>query len=260
MKGVWKCAALCICLFVLCGLGVSAQAEAFSEDAQERVTEVSDLVATLPVKGGYAEVRGTIIEETTWLFLPAFADLDTMTLSMNGEVVSWENVSLEGDQWTGEAANAAGEVLFELRVMQSANLRALFLFSDDPVNRGRAYIDNTVKHETETTGTMAIVSEDARVDYAGRMKQLRGRGNYSWKLEKKPYQFKLEDKVDLLQTGEPSERNRTWVLLAEMADGTFLHNRIALDLGLEMGIEETSHSEFVDLYYDGEYRGGVSSC
>lgn len=144
--------------------------------------------------------------------------------------------------------------------MQSQNLRALFLESDDPVNQGRVYLEDCNRHQNSTTASMALVDTVGTMDYSGHIKKLRGRGNSSWDQEKKSYQFKLDDKVDLLKTDDLSECNRTWVLLADAMDRTMLHNRIVLNLGLEMGLDETSHSEPVDLYYDGEYRGLYLLC
>ena len=193
----------------------------------------------LPVAGTTISVHTTELEGEEWLFLPSFADLS----KLYPNAVETEEAGVWLDAQTG------------LRIMQSQNLRTLFLFSADPVNAGRAWVEGCLRHENETTGSMAIISQEGKVDHADALRQLRGRGNGSWNKPKRPYQFKLENRADLLKTGLSSEKARTWVLLAEAADGTYLHNRMALDLGLELGIESTSHSEFVDLYYDGEYCG-----
>ena len=223
----WGCLlALCLCLLCLPALA-------------QKQTEAGSVTAALNANGAQVQVRSTLVEGEEWLFLPAFADVETLY----PEACETE----EEGVWYDDASG--------LYLMQSENLRALFLFSDDPVNQGRAYIDGCEKHVNGTTGAMALISPDGTVDHADTLRQLRGRGNSTWKEPKKPYQFKLENRADLLRTGVKSERNRTWVLLADHMDPTFLHNRIAMDLALEMGMEETSHSEHVDLYYDGEYRG-----
>lgn len=208
------------------------------------------MTAQIPAESGMAEIDVKQVYGESWLFLPAFAQNDEVKLFANGEKLGWEAEETEyGELWQ---VSGQGK---PLHVMHSSNLRTLFLFSADPVNEGRDYIDNCPGHINETTGSIALVSPDGTVDYAGNLRQLRGRGNGTWSHDKKPYQFKLEEKADLLKTGDPAEKNRTWVLLAEATDPTMLHNRIALDLALEMGMESTSQSEFVDLYYDGDYRG-----
>lgn len=243
---------LAACLLCLCASAAGAEEMIWEEPA--RTVERDDLLAMLPAVNGYAQVYATRVDGERWLLLPAFADVDTLSLSLNGERVAWDNLRQEDGIWQGDVVKD-GETLFLLRAMQSENLRALFLFSDDPVQQGRAYIEGAGKHDRQTAGAMAIVDKDGTVDYAGRLRQLRGRGNSSWELDKKPYQFKLEDAADLLKTGQKSEISRTWTLLADQLDGTSLHNRIMLDLSLEMGMENSSHCEHIDLYYDGEYRG-----
>ena len=223
---------LALLAFVLCCLtGFALGEEAMETD--ERDISLSSIRAVVPVQGAQVEIRASVVDGETWLLLPAFADQEQMQL-------------FDGDRPVSEA---------DVQIMQSENLRALFLLSDDPVNQGREYIDDCERHVHYTTASMALVDADGHVDHAGRIRKLRGRGNGTWGGGKKPYQFKLDEPMDLLDTGMASEMERTWVLLAEASTQTILHNRITLDMGLELGLTETSHSEHVDLYYDGEYRG-----
>ena len=195
----------------------------------------------LPVLGGSVEIAVKELGEEQWLFLPAFADRAALFP---------DAVDTGSGFW--KTADENGQPLY---ILQSANLRALFLMSDDPVNEGRAFVEDCPRHENQTTGSIALVDAQGVLSYAGDLRQIRGRGNGTWEYPKRPYQIKLEEKADLLNTGDPKERNRTWVLLAEATDGTLLHNKLAHDLGLELGMANTTHSEFVDLYYDGDYRG-----
>jgi len=198
---------------------------------------------TLPSQGESIQIHAADLEGESWLFLPSFADLHT--LFPDAEETDEEGV------WQQE----------ELFIMQSQNLRTLFLFSDDPVNQGRAFIEASHRHQDETTASMMLVSTQGKADHAGRIRSLRGRGNSTWgDAVKKPYQFKLEERMDLLDIGIAAESNRTWVLLAENWDPSLLRSRICLDFALELGITETSRSEPVDLYYDGEYCGVYLLC
>ena len=218
-------------LILCCLIGPALGEEAM--ESSERDISVSSIRAVVPVQGAQVDIRASVVDGETWLLLPAFADQAKMQL-------------FDGDQPVTDA---------DVQIMQSENLRALFLLSDDPVSQGREYIDNCERHEHFTTASMALVDADGHVDHAGKIRKLRGRGNGTWGGSKKPYQFKLDEPMDLLDTGLASEMERTWVLLAESSTQTMLHNRITLDMGLELGLSETSHSEHVDLYYDGEYRG-----
>ena len=223
--------------------------------AEERVIEPSSITVNAETMSGTVELHATCINGEEWLFLPAFADAAELTVAVDGTLVSYELE--EGEEHVWHAALSDGT---EMNIMRSENLRSAFLFSSDPVHQGREYIENSERHSRSTTGRLAIVDQNGFVDYTGSLDQIRGRGNGTWGREKKSYQFKLKYKEDLLRTGIKSEKARTWVLLAEASDPTFLHTRISFDLALEMGIEETSYCEHVDLYYDGEYRGLYLLC
>ena len=142
----------------------------------------------------------------------------------------------------------------------------MYLTSDDPENEGRAWLDDCNKHEKSASGNVTLLRADGSVTYSGELSLIRGRGNTTWgnypldadtvlEVNKKPYQIKLEDKVDLLDTGIPEEANKRWVLLADAFDATMLHNRISYDLARELGQTSAPYCQPVDLYYDGEYRG-----
>lgn len=81
--------------------------------------------------------------------------------------------------------------------------------------------------------------------------EIRGRGNSTWKMPKKPYHIKLTDKAALM--GMPGGRH--WVLLANCADITLLRNETAFELSRLLGMEYTTRSVFVELYLNGNYRG-----
>jgi len=194
---------------------------------------------TLSAQTEAVEVLPKELDGESWLFLPAFADRAALFPD------AYEDEEAAG-VWYDEESG--------MYLMQGENLRALFLLSADPEKEGRAWIEASKTHENETTGTMLLVDASGQVDHQDSLRQLRGRGNYTWKMAKKGYQIKLENRADLLDGGDPAEKARTWVLLPESFDGTALRNRIAQDLALEMGLN-ASRGEHVDLYYDGEYRG-----
>jgi len=74
-------------------------------------------------------------------------------------------------------------------------------------------------------------------------------------MEKKPYQIKLETKTDLLETGDKKNASKTWVLLANYLDAALMRNSLALNLGQSLNMDDNINLTYVDLYYDGEYRG-----
>lgn len=80
---------------------------------------------------------------------------------------------------------------------------------------------------------------------------IRGRGNSTWSLKKKPLRIKFDDKTSLM--GLPKEKS--WVLLANHLDPTFLMNTVAFELAKRMGLEFTNTDFHVELFHNGEYMG-----
>ena len=230
-------------------------------------------------EGSSARVVSTYVDLTPHLFLPAHADLSSLTLSFPSYLGKTMLVSLDGGATYVEVSSGsavdlsalpAGEdgsvsVLFRyadstvphvLTVMVSDSVRALYLVSDDPVNEGRPFVDGSPDHSAKAKGSALLVNPDGTVVYDGELSQIKGRGNSTWGLsDKKPYQIKLEEKCDLLQTGNDDNRNKTWVLLANATDSSRLRNTVAYDLALALGLSTAPECAAVDLYYDGEYRG-----
>lgn len=215
---------------------------------------VSSAMAQVTWTSGDVYVRSSEINGDEWLFLPSGAKTDA--LYEDGEAFLLENAKTDEampDVYT--ALTPSGRTL---HVMAGEGLRSVHLFSDDPENEGRKWLEKCELHERETTGSVVVLSADGSVFLDQPLSSLRGRGNSSWqKAEyKKPYQFKLTYAADVLNTGIPSERSRTWALLAhDEQDRSFLRNQIALDLAREMGFASTPRCEQVDLFYDGDYRG-----
>lgn len=81
--------------------------------------------------------------------------------------------------------------------------------------------------------------------------QIKGRGNSTWGLPKKPYRLKFDSKVSLLN--EP--KDKSWVLLANYTDKTSLRNATAFYMGSISNLEYTPHFQFVDVMLNGKYNG-----
>ena len=75
-------------------------------------------------------------------------------------------------------------------------------------------------------GTIRIVGGDEYDDFEGDMK-IRGRGNSTWGMPKKPYRFKLDEAASLL--GLSAEKD--WVLLQNYIDPSSMCNSVALKIG-----------------------------
>lgn len=84
---------------------------------------------------------------------------------------------------------------------------------------------------------------------------IRGRGNSTWKWDKKPYKIKLDEKESLLGMND----NRDWILLANYADKSLIRNTLAYEMGRVLdNLVWSPHSYPVDLFVNGKYQGVYS--
>lgn len=83
--------------------------------------------------------------------------------------------------------------------------------------------------------------------------KIRGRGNSTWGLEKKPYRIKFNAKEKFLGKGHANAKS--WTLLANHSDKTLLRNAVASFIGKQMGQPFVPAAEFADVVLNGEYLG-----
>ena len=132
------------------------------------------------------------------------------------------------------------------------------MFIDLPDGYTLDYL-NTSKDEvptdpdTEAHSTLSLVdpsnAANNLVDVT--LEEIKGRGNFTWTLEKKPYQIKFDASTPVL--GMPTAK--TWILLANHADPSLQRNKVAYDLAAEFGLPATPDSRFVDVTIEGEFLG-----
>ena len=88
------------------------------------------------------------------------------------------------------------------------------------------------------------VSEDTTV------KKIKGRGNSTWGLAKKPFNITYSSAVTV-----DGMTGAKWSLLANAQDPSLLRNRLAYDLANEIGMKYACDSRFVDWFVNGRYKG-----
>ena len=185
----------------------------------------------------------------------ACGDLKTERIQ-SGDPVDLTALCSEGaDTLTLKAKKGRSASEYTLHLSFTDRIGSMYLISDDPENEGRLWVESSPDKSNKATGHMLLQHDDGSIVYHDALTQIKGRGNSTWKQEKKPYQIKLSEKTDLLQTPNEDNRSKTWVLLANLADVTSMRNTLIYDLGLELGMEFCPENQWVNLYYDGEYRG-----
>lgn len=110
---------------------------------------------------------------------------------------------------------------------------------------------NIVSKDVYINANISIADPDGKYDLAVTQTEIRGRGNSTWSMPKKPYRLKFKDKTSVF--GLPAEKS--WVLLANYQDPTLIMNTIAFELGLQFGLPYTNHYNHVELFLNGNYQG-----
>ena len=80
---------------------------------------------------------------------------------------------------------------------------------------------------------------------------IRGRGNLTWNMPKRPYQIKLSQKTDLFGFGLAKK----WVLFADYSDETHLRNSTAFFLQQILNSAYPIKGKHIELYIDDVYYG-----
>ena len=191
-----------------------------------------------------------------FLFCPTEGDVEKMQLWIQGapsctiKGKTYQNgdvISLTALAGKGAVDLTANGDTYSLAVLKSANIGSLYIKT---VSGNMDYIHQ--EKGNEETGLMRMVDAAGKELYSGNLTEFKGRGNSTWKRDKKGYQFKVENKAELVAgAGE----GRTWVLLANYGEKTLVRNTVALDLMYDVGMKETARSAHVDLYCNGEYMG-----
>ena len=83
------------------------------------------------------------------------------------------------------------------------------------------------------------------------------RGNATFKLDKKPYKIKFENKEKPL---DMTAKAKTWTLLANHMDKSLIRNLVALKISTLFEMKYTPECKPVDLIVNGEFKGSYDFC
>lgn len=81
--------------------------------------------------------------------------------------------------------------------------------------------------------------------------EIRGRGNSTWGMPKKPYRIRLKEKGNILGVHEA----RNWVLLANYSDKSLLRTAVVFDLGRAIHADFTPEYRHVEVFLNNRYIG-----
>ncbi len=192
-----------------------------------------------------------------FVFLPSYAKMEDISLNLHTS----EAVSIDGQAVT-QGMNCGGllsdheyalkignHTKLQLCFVRSAGVPAIFINTES----GEMEAVNADKKHKENA-SIVIYNDIGEVVYQTKEKdRIRGRGNWTWEQEKKPYNLYFDKTVNLFRLGE-SDR---WVLLANALDETNLRNWLVYQMAGRMDMYEgfAPDCEFADLYLNGNYNG-----
>lgn len=134
-----------------------------------------------------------------------------------------------------------------LEIMCSKSIPSLFIETET----GKMDYVHAEKGNEEK-GKYTVLDSGGKLQHAGIIEKMRGRGNGTFtRTEKKGYQLTLDVKTGLLSMPEEKQ----WILNPNAFDVTLLKNKICYDIARELDMPFTPEMEYVDLYINGEYRG-----
>lgn len=133
----------------------------------------------------------------------------------------------------------------------TATMETAVWFSKLPV----VYIDTVdgtdiaFKADEKSANVRVQGNAEFKQQYDGAAK-VKGRGNSTWGLPKKPYKVKLDKKTDMFGFG----KNKHWVLLANFIDVSSMRNKLAYDMSGEFGLTYQA-STWVEVVFNGRFDG-----
>lgn len=233
-------------------------------DPEEVLSETSNLLSFI-IEANNKEyldedVVGVIEDDEIQLTLSEKVETAKLiaTFTHNGKVVLVGSITQE----SGVTANDFSELL--VYIVEAENKeRKQYVVKVDWIREKKAqiphlYIDTDggtpiVEKRVYINANLRIDGGDKYEDFEARG-AIRGRGNSTWGMPKKPYRFKLDEAASLL--GLAAEKN--WVLLQNYIDPSLMCNAVAMKTGQLLEMPFTHNMIPVDVTLNGKYIGNYT--
>ena len=189
-----------------------------------------------------------------FVFLPSYAELEQVVVKLSSShQVYVDDIKLTNGMACGQFEigkpypfSVGLRKNLTLWFYQSSNVATMFIHTE---TGSMDYIHADKNHEENSSIT--IYTADGETNFHADSNILKGRGNYTWSLDKRPYSINLSSPADLLGMGIATN----WILLANATDETNLNNYLVFELASRVGFSWVPECQYVDLYLNGEYSG-----
>ena len=194
------------------------------------------------------------IDGTYYLFVPSSIDLANTKINYEAKADVFAGSIKIANGETTDALNGKSEVTltcgdesFKLVILNESSVASIFIETESG-NLDAVHADKDHKEE----GNITIINADgASAEYKGVLEYIKGRGNSTWEMEKKPYNIKLDKKANLFDMG----KSKKWSLIANHSDESLVRNIAAYYAAKEAGMPYTPLFVACDVYINNEYQG-----
>lgn len=228
------------------------------------LSETKDRIETLPltvriiVNNMTEEIHPWHDTDGKWyFFIPSYANTENIFLCAEKSGCYLQNTQVNSKEIFGTVEFGKEYQLVEHSDMYDKRETIIFLKSQ---NISTMYI-NTASGDMEAIYSNKSYKEPVSirmygatggVEYKSNDRDtMKGHGNSTWALEKKPFKITTSKKTSFLGM-EPSKE---WILLANGYDFSNLRNKLVYDFASSVNMGWVPDCEYVDLYLNGEYSG-----
>ena len=196
--------------------------------------------------------------ENYYVFLPSYAKLSDLTFHLNNaqdmflcglpltEGFDLSSLELRESYELDYPAHGAVRTA-HITFLQSKNAAAMYIDTESG-SMNRVHANKDYKENAKIT----LIDTDGNINYQGLgSDRIKGRGNNTWRSDKKPYTLQLDEPSAMLGMNSAKK----WVLLSSPTDVSNIRNKIVYDFARETALYWTPGCEYVDLYLNGEYSG-----
>lgn len=237
------------CLFVSAFAADDAAISSFSIESVAEIEAEAGKGDGAAVKTDWYEIEGTY-----YLFVPSAIDLANAKISFDADADVYAGSTKLVNGEVTDVLNGKSEITltcssenFKVVIINESTVASVFIETESG-NLDAVHADKEHKEE----GVITIVNADGlSAEYDGVLEYIKGRGNSTWGMEKKPYNIKLDKKADLFDMG----KSKKWSLIANHGDESLARNVAAYYAAKEAGMPYTPLYVSCDVYINNEYMG-----
>ncbi|MBR5112862.1 MAG: CotH kinase family protein [Clostridia bacterium] len=192
-----------------------------------------------------------------YFFVPSYWDASELKIFTNveGEVKMGETVITSGETYdlgeSGTITWSGNE--YKYHVLSSSGIGTIFIQTEsgslDAIHADKSHAEKGNIYIYNAKGKSQTLDDDKNED--NELASIKGRGNATWQLPKRPYNIKLANKYKIFGM----QKSKKWCLIANYEDETLMRNSVAFGAASDSGMPYTPESAPTDLYINGQYKG-----